>query len=524
MTKTDMVDEEWLELVTDDIEGFVRGTFLEGAPILPVSSITGDGIQQFVETLDALTKNVPSRVSSGLFRLPADRVFTMKGFGTVITGTLVSGNVKVGDTVAIYPAGITSKVRGVQVHNQSVESAAAGMRTAINFQGLERASINRGEVVSTPKALKPSYMVDVSLHYLSSNKKSIKNRTRVRFHTGTSEVLGNLILLDRDELIPGDITMAQIRLDTPIAVVKDDHYVIRSYSPVRTIGGGGILNPIPPKHKRFQNEIIDGLNRLTEMSPDDVILFHVDASGHSGVTFSDLCLMTNLSEKKLDNTLKDLLSKRVLLLMDKENRVFIHKNSFDHLTGITREILKTYHQDNPLRAGMPKEELRSKLPGQLNPRLFTLVLNGMIKEKEVIQTEDMVRLGSHSVSLGRDQEDIKQAIVKTYRESGLEPPFFRDLSKRLELGPDRAKDMLNLLINEGKVIKTKDDLYFHTDAVDALKKKVVHFFESHEEMATPQFKELAGVSRKFLIPLIEYFDTTHFTIRVGDVRKLRGKG
>ena len=172
---------------------------------------------------------------------------------------------------------------------------------------------------------------------------------------------------------------------------------------------------------------------------------------------------------------------------------------------------------------MPKEEHRSKLPGKLNTRLFTLVLNGMIKENEVVQTEDVVRLASHSVSLGRDQEDIKQTIIETYRDSLLEPPFFRDLSKRLKLSPDRAKDMLNLLINEGIIIKTKDDLYFHVEAIDALKKKVVLFFETHEEMATPQFKEIAGVSRKFLIPLIEYFDTTNFTIRVGDMRKLRGK-
>ncbi|HIJ57778.1 MAG TPA: selenocysteine-specific translation elongation factor [Deltaproteobacteria bacterium] len=523
LTKTDLVDEEWLELVKDDIEGFVKGTFLESSPMIPVSSVTGEGIQQFIDALDELSAQMSSRSSSGLFRLPADRVFTMKGFGTVITGTLASGSVKIGDSVMIYPSGITSKVRGIQVHNQSVERADAGMRTAINFQGLEKASINRGEVVSTPKALKPSYMVDVSLHYLNSNKKSIKNRTRVRFHTGTSEILGNLILLDRDELQPNEDTMAQIRLDTPVAVVKDDRYVIRSYSPVRTIGGGEILNPIPPKHKRYRNEIIEGLNRLTEMAPEDVIAFHVDASGHSGVTFSDLCLMTNLSEKKLDNILKDLLSKQILLLVDKEIRIFIHKNSFDLLIHDTREILSTYHRNNLLKEGMSKEELRSKLPGPLNTRLLTLVLNAMIKEKDAVQTEDMVRLASHSISLGRDQQDIKQTIIETYRESGLEPPFFRDLGKRLNLDPDRAKDMLNLLINEGVIIKTKDDLYFHVESVDALKKKVVHFFETHEEMATPQFKEMAGVSRKFLIPLIEYFDTTNFTIRVGDMRKLRKK-
>jgi selenocysteine-specific elongation factor len=245
LTKTDLVDEEWLELVIEDVGDFVKGTFLEKAPIVPVSSINGDGIPEFVKTLDELSARLPSRPSSSLFRLPVDRVFTMKGFGTVITGTLISGHVQVGDTVMLYPSGITSKVRGIQVHNQSVTKAETGMRTAINFQGLEKAVVNRGDVLSNPGALKPSYMIDVSFNYLNSNKKPIKNRTQVRIHTGTSEVLGILILIDREELLPGDTCIAQLRIDSPVAVIKDDRFVIRSYSPVRTIGGGDVLNPIP---------------------------------------------------------------------------------------------------------------------------------------------------------------------------------------------------------------------------------------------------------------------------------------
>ena len=268
LTKIDLVDEEWMELVIEDIRDFSRGTFLEDCAIVPVSSATGDGIQAFVDTLDELSAAVPERSVTNLFRLPVDRVFTMKGFGTVITGSLVSGRIKVGDTITIYPSMITSKVRGIQVHNESVEEAGPGMRTAINFQGLEKASVNRGEVISTPRSLKPSYMVDVSLHFLKSNQKPAKNRTKVRFHTGTSEVFGYLVLLDREELKPGEDIVAQLRLDTPVSLVRDDRFVIRSYSPVRTIGGGKVLNPVPQKHKQFQPEVVEGLKGLIDNPPE----------------------------------------------------------------------------------------------------------------------------------------------------------------------------------------------------------------------------------------------------------------
>jgi len=521
LTKSDLVDEEWLELVKDDVESFVRGTFLEGAPIIPVSSVSGEGLDAFVSTLDNLCDQIPSRSPAGLFRLPVDRVFTMKGFGTVITGTLISGNVHVGETIMIYPSQITSKVRGSQVHGQSVNQAGAGMRTAINFQGLEKASITRGEVLSNPGVLKPSYMLDVSMHYLKSNKKPIKNRARVRYHAGTNEILGILILLDRDELLPDGTTVAQIRLDAPVAAMSADRFVIRSYSPVRTIGGGQILNPIPQKHKRFRTEVIKGLSRIPDMAPNELIEFYSEASEFRGVSYTDLRLMTNLAEKQLEKTLQELLSKKQVLQVDKENKVFIHANSFDQAKQSAVDYLTAYHGANPLKAGMPKEELKSKFPRYLGTKLFNLVLNGLIKDKRLIQSEDTVHLAEHKISLGGDQADLKQKILNTYKKSGLEPPYFRDISKSLDMDPARAKDMLTLLINEGLVIKTKDDLYFQTEVVDSLKQKLVDFLKANGEMTTPQFKEIAGVSRKYLIPLIEHFDATHVTLRVGDVRKLR---
>ncbi len=521
VTKIDMVDEEWLELALEDIRDFVKGTFLEEAPVAAVSSTTGKGIPEFIETLDDMAAKIPDRPHSDLFRLPIDRVFTMKGFGTVITGTLISGQVKVGEPIMIYPSGITSKVRGIQVHNQSAEQAAAGMRTAINFQGLEKEAIRRGEVLSKPGNLVASYMVDVSLHYLTSNKKPLKNRTRVRFHTGTSEVLGNAILLDRKELLPDEGTVVQLRLDTPVALVKDDRFVIRSYSPVYTIGGGKVINPIPLKHKRFKPETVDNLKALDDQAPDAIIAVQVAAAGYQGISFSHLKMMTNLPDKQLDKILQTLLSHKTLIQVEKENRLYIHQNGFDKLKKDIQHQLAAYHKANPLRTGMPKEELKTKFSPLLTSKLFNLTLNQVIKEKDVAQEENMIRLASHAVSLGGKQADVRDKILKTYLKAGLQPPYFKELVKSLDSDTKRANDVLQHLVAEGTIIKVKEDLYFHSQAIKGLKNKLIEYLTAQGEITTPQFKEMTGVSRKYVIPLAEYFDATQVTLRVGDVRKRR---
>jgi selenocysteine-specific elongation factor len=521
MTKTDLVDEEWLELAQEDIREFSQGTFLEDSPIIPVSSATGQGIPELISALDEIAGKIPLRPPTSLFRLPIDRVFTMKGFGTVITGTLVSGKIKVGDTIMVYPSGITSKVRGIQVHNQSADTAGAGMRTAINFQGLDKAAVKRGEVLSSPGALIASYMVDVSFHFLASNKKPLKNRTLVRFHTGTSEVIGRLILLEQEELPPGQTVVAQLRLDAPVAIVKDDRFVVRSYSPVRTIGGGQVLNPIPQKHKRLKTDVIQGLQNLAENDSETIISHHIQQAGYSGVSFSQLKIMTNLTDKQLETILQHLLSQKTVIQTDKETRTFIHQTTFDTLNQKTAEYLGNYHDDNPLKAGMPKEELKSKFPQLTDSKLFNLLINQMIKSQKIVQEENTVRLASHRVSLHEGQADIRDGILKTYQKGGLQPPYFREVVKILDVDPNRAKDVLMHLVEEGQIVKTKEDLYFHVKAVAELKKKLVDFLKSQGEITTPQFKEMTGVSRKFVIPLIEYFDAKNVTLRVGDSRKLR---
>ena len=521
VTKIDTVDEEWLELALEDIQDFVKGTFLQDAPIVPLSSVTEEGLTQFIQSLDELAAKIPDRPPSDLFRLPIDRVFTMKGFGTVITGTLISGRVKVGETIMIYPSGITSKVRGIQVHNRSAEEAEAGMRTAINFQGLEKEAISRGDVLSKPAALMSSYMVDASLHYLASNKKPLKNRCRVRFHTGTSEVLGNLILLDRDELSPGEDSVAQLRLDSAVALVKDDRFVIRSYSPVYTTAGGKVLNPIPLKHKRFKSGTVERLKQLSHQAPEALIAFHLQATGFKGLSFAHLKVMTNLPDKQLENSLQSLLSKKTLIQVDKENRIYIHHTCFETLKNDFQSYLADYHRAHPLKKGMSKEELKTKFPSILNSKLFNLALNQMVKEHEIAQEENTVRLASHTVSLGKQQTDVKDKILNTYLQAGLQPPYFKELSKSMDADPKRSKDILMHLVNEGAIIKVKEDLYFHAQTIEKLRKKLVAHLEAQGEINTPQFKEMTGVSRKYVIPLAEYFDSINVTLRVGDVRKLR---
>ncbi len=523
LTKIDMADEEWLELVREDVRDFTRGTFLEDSPMVAVSSLKGDGIPEFVDRLDELSQQVPQREPSSIFRLPIDRVFTMKGFGTVITGTLISGSINDGASIMVYPQGITSKIRGIQVHNQGVGSAEAGMRTAINFQGLEKAALQRGEVLSNPGALVSSYMVDVDMNFLASNPKPIKNRTLVRFHTGTSEILGNLILLDREELSPGDSAVAQLRLNSPVTLIKEDRFVIRSYSPVRTIGGGEVLNPIPQKHKQFHAATIAGLKQLSDQTPQEIISYHVKESGFAGLAYSDLRIMTNVPDRQLENILQDQLSQKIIIQSDKENRTFIHNKTLEQLKTDMGTYLEGYHQAYPLKTGMPKEELKTKFPVTLAPKLFNLTLNMMIKTDQIVQEENTVRLAAHTISLGADQADVKDQILNTYLDSGLQPPYFKELSKDLNIDPAGSKELLMHLVEEGHLVKTKEDLYFHTSAIDDLKKKLVEFLENNGEITTPQFKEMTGVSRKFVIPLAEFFDAKNVTLRVGDVRKLRRK-
>jgi len=519
ITKIDLVDEEWLGLVRDDVSSFLSKSFLKNAPIVEVSSQTGEGVSTLVGALDELAKKVPSREQGNFLRLPVDRVFTMKGFGTVVTGTTVSGQIKVGDDVIVYPKGIRSKVRGIQVHNKEVSLAGAGLRTAVNLQGLEKEIINRGDVIAENDSLRPTYMVDTILEYLDSVTKKLQNRAKVRFHYGTSEVIATVILLDRDSLSKGEKCFAQLRLQKPLVFVAKDRFVIRSYSPIRTIGGGSILNPLPKKKKQFSEDTLRELSILNQGSDRDIVEQHIKSSRLMGLDLIQLCILANLGKTDVNKIIKELLSDKVIFKFDAEKGVFIHIEYYYKAREKIEAALHDYHSRFPLKQGMMKEELKSRLSVVIREKLFNRILDVLVKEDVIAREKDIIRLKDHKVKLFQDQQQVLSRIEEIYKKNGLEPPYFKDLDQ--DIIKKGGRDLLEVMVKDHTLVKVKEDLYFHKKPIEELKRRLVDYIKETGEITTPELKKLTGVSRKYTIPLIEYFDKTQLTVRIGDKRILR---
>jgi selenocysteine-specific elongation factor len=524
LTKTDLVDDPaWLEMVREDIVEFVRGTFLEGCEIVAVSAVTGEGLSGLKESLGRLFAEVEPRSSDGPFRLPVDRVFTMRGFGTVLTGTTISGRIRVADPVVIYPGEIKSKVRGIQVHGNEVQEVLPGQRTAINLQGIERALIQRGDVLASEGALASSQIIDIQLELLKSAPRPLKHRAKIRFHAGTAEHLATIILLDREELKPGGKTFAQIRLDQPAAVLRGDRFVLRSYSPVQTIGGGAVLHPLPRKHKgSAKREAAKALEKLFGSSDSDIILWHLKDAGWAGLEETELRIRANVPQKFLEKTLQQFTSVRKVILYDRENRKLIHPDALEEIKSSITAILVDYHARFPLKAGMAKEEIPALLSKPVDGKLYNFVLRQLAEADQVAQEMEWVRLTTHKVALSKDEDTIRQKIEKVFRESGLQPPFFREVASGLPGTAKQHQEVLEWMLAKGILVKTKEEIYFHSAVTAEFQNRLVAWLKEHGEITTPQFKEMTGASRKYTIPLLEYFDAQKVTIRVGEVRKLRG--
>lgn len=519
LTKIDMVEPDWLELVREDVTDFLSDTFLAQAPLIEVSSLTGEGLKELIHAIDTLVQEIPERDVGNFFRLPIDRVFTMKGFGTVVTGTTISGRIQTGDEVTIYPLGISSRIRGIQVHNREANQVRAGLRTAINLQGVEKAQIQRGNVLAAKDSLRSTYMLDVLLELIPSAPRKLKNRARVRFHTGTSEIISTVILIDRDELEQGETCFAQIRLDQPTALLPHDRYILRSYSPVRAIGGGEILNALPLKKKRFSEAALSELKLLNRGNLQERTEQFIRMGGFQGVENSRLQFLTNTNKKKLEETLQLLQAQKRIIQYNKEGATFIHADYLEKARDEINETLTAYHHDFPLKTGLHKEELRSRTVGSHHQRLFNYIINQLIHENIIVQEKEVLRLKEHKVTLAQDQEKVRLQIEEAYLKSGLQPPYFKELKKRYP--GNMGDDVLQVMVKEGLLIKVKEDLYFHRKALEDLKNRLVAFLREKGEISTPQFKDMTGTSRKYTIPIIEYFDRSQITVRVGDNRVLR---
>ncbi len=521
LTKIDLVEKDWRDLVQEDIREFVKGTFLEGAAILPVSAVTREGLPELVGEIDRLAQEVEERSPEGLFRLPIDRVFTMKGFGTVITGTIIAGKVSVGDALEVLPRRLEAKVRGIQAHGDTLESATAGLRAGINLQGLEKTVIDRGDVLAQAGSLKATSVLDVVFHLLPGLPKSLKSRTRVRFHVGTVEALGRAILLDSEEMKPGETAYLQVRLEEPIVALPGDRFVIRSYSPVFTIGGGEILDAFPSRHKRLTPQVREEMAVLEKGSEEEAVRLRLLKAGPAGLTGPELLMRSNFLPSKLKALVERLLAKGGILRFNGERLRYVHPQVMADLKRFCLEYLKEFHRKNPLQSGALKEELKSKLPPQMDVRFFNQLLSSLAEEKKIVVEKDAVRLSSHSVSLKEEEKDLHKKIVLLFAKARLQPPTVKEVISELGASENELKPVLQLLTKEGTLVKVKDDLYFHRQALEELEGRVVGFLREKKEMSPTQFKEVSQVSRKFAIPLLEHFDSKKLTMRIGDKRVLR---
>jgi len=520
LTKVDMVEEEWLELVTEDVAAFLEPTFLAEAPILPVSAHTGAGLEALRNEVTSLAGEFQRAPRSDVFRLPVDRVFTMRGYGTVTTGTLVSGSLRVGDELEIAPWAQKSKVRGLQVHGAAQERAEVGQRTAVNLHGLEVEDLQRGMVLAHPGTLFPSTTWDVELTCLPSTPKALKHRNQIHFHHGTKEVLARIYFLDRDKLEPGDTAMTQVRFEEPMVGMYGDRCVLRSYSPLRTVAGGRLLNPLGRKVKRF-SPTVQRLGELSAAGGDERIRLQLELAGLAGLTFAQLRVLTSLETKELDKLLQTMGGRQEAFLFEREQRTYVHGGLAQELCADIVQYVARFHRKEPMKQGISRGALASGWGRRLHPKLFHFVLERTLKQGELTVNGEVYRLPDHKVSLASDQARLRGIILQAFAQGGLTPPSVKEVLAPLDLEMKDAAPVFRLLQEQGELVKIREDMFFTTQAMEQLKEMIRAFFQGKEEMEPSDFKAVTGLSRKYAIPLLEYLDKEKMTVRVGDKRRLR---
>ena len=515
LTKIDMVDEEWLELVEEDVRKAVEGTFLEAAPIARVSSITGAGIDALRERLDQMAAAVAERSAAGPFRLPVDRVFTMSGFGTVVTGTVAGGRVRVGDTLEIQPSGKAVRVRQVQSHGKKAEEAVAGSRAALNVAGVDVEDVRRGDVVATPGTLHPTQLVDARLQMLPRAEHLLVNRTRIRLHAGTAEMIGRVSILDRQELGPGESGLVQFRLEEPTALAKGDPFVVRLYSPMVTLGGGTVLEPAARKHRRFHDDVLEGLHVRESGAPIDLLERAVYEAGDNGANAAALAaaLGRPLEEVRADIAL---LREEGDLIALSENAV-VHQQRWEALVERLGQALDAFHRANPLREWMPREELRNRVARGVPGGTFGLILQRLAADSIAEVQSEGVRRAGHRVTLSAAQETLAARLEARLRENPFNPPILADLATAE--GP-ATREVLNAMVETGRAARVTPELYLHTEAVEQIKDLVGKHITAHGRITAAEFRDLTNSSRKYAVPIMEYLDGIRFTRRLGDERVL----
>ena len=518
LTKADLVDEEWLELVQDEVRDTLHGTFLAEAPLVPVSSITGRGLEELRSLLDRLASEVPTRPIVGPWRLPIDRAFTIRGFGTVVTGTLIAGVARVGDRVEVLPRGLETRIRSLQVHGASVQAAEAGTRVAMNLAGLELESVERGDVAAPPGVHSPTQALDVRLDVLANCPRPVKTRTRVRVYLGAAEILARLNLLDADVLEPGSSGLAQLRLESPTMAAKADRYVLRFYSPMDTIGGGSVIEPHPRRHRRFDEAVLANLDVKESGTPEELVAEAVERRGLAPVSPPALGTELGMPVEQVRSLVQGLVAAGTLVAQEGESVLHSHR-----LQAAEHQVLSTltaFHEANPMRKGMSREELRSRLSRQMDTKGFNLVVARMEGAGQVAGGGGVVSLPGHRPAFTPEQESIVSALEGGLRAEPFNAPSYEEICSSARLPARAAQEVWDALIANGTVVRIQESLFLHRESVESAVAQVRAFLAQNGQITAAQFRDLLGTTRKYAVPLMELLDAMRVTRRRGDYREL----
>ena len=521
LTKTDLVDEDWLEMIKEDIKEEMKGTFLEGAPIHEVSSKTKSGFEDLIRDIDKMTEEVEPKDTEGHFRLPVDRVFSVSGFGTVVTGTIISGRVSVGDTVEVYPSKVTTKVRGIRVHDVPCEMGEAGQRCAINLANVRVADIERGNVIAREGIMEPSSMIDCKLYHIKSMEKPIVQRQRVRVYHGTEEIIGRIVPLDCEEIKPGESAYVQIRLEKPITAQRNDRYIIRSYSPMNTIAGGIIIEPNAKKSKKITKEYIEELMVKESGKSTNILENTIKTLSQEYVDSNAILKALGKNMESLHEELQNLVdSGRVIRLGNVDNGIYIHEEFLNGRAKDLKKLLDEFHKKNPLKFGISKEEAKNKIFGKKLKQKNYDELLGILQERKTIKvSEKFISLKDFEVVLTKEQERMRTRIQEEYKALKYAPPKYVDLAATEKDKPG-FKMVYELLLDQGDLIKLNGDCTLLKEDYEGAKVTVVEYIKKNGSISASSAREVFDTNRKYAVAILEYFDSIKLTKRVENDRVL----
>jgi selenocysteine-specific elongation factor len=514
ITKSDLVDAALLDALKKELAQFFRGSFLDPAhaPMIPVSTKTGAGLEELKTALATAAAAAPVRNADAFFRLPIDRVFAMKGFGTVVTGTLIAGRVRKDEEVEVFPSGKRLRVRGVQVHDQQVEEARAGQRTALNLASINKDELTRGKMLATPNTFRTAHRVDISLALLSTAK-PLKDRARVHFHCYTAETIAEVHLRGAKQLAPGESGFAQLRLSQPALLLPRDHFIVRQFSPVVTIGGGMVLDNAPERRRTEDHESF--LSTVQSREPQVILRARILRRHDFGISLDALVAETGLRPEVIAKLLDDDAASGTILRL---GNFYVHAPSLAGFGSFMLDAVTAFHRENALVPGISKERLREQL-GLTHPKeIFAAALERLIHDNRLRLSGELVSLAGRALTMKDDEAHSKLTIESAFATAGLKVPALEDVLAGLKIDKARARNIVTLLLREGALVKLSDNLVFHRDALSGLKKSVAEQKRSSDKIDIAKFKDMTGISRKYAIPLLEWLDRERVTRRVGDAR------